>query len=543
MYIAPPGTHRTRAAAATLFPRGSIPIIKEVGSPRPMDRTNLEIPSPSSTWDPAVPRCRDLPSKPQPQLGRILVTGASGYIGGRLIPELLARGYDVRLMVRGNGEGYRARWPATEVVETDTFDRAGLRRALTGIHTAYFLIHSLQLGRKSFEEAEITSAESFRDVAAECGVQRIIYLGGLGDSERSRSRHLRSRAEVGKVLRSGKVPVTSVRAAVIIGSGSASYEILRHLVTRLRVIPLPRTARNACQPISIRDVIKYLVGVLENQDTAGRLFDVGGVEILSYKEMLKIFASVRKHRTLLLDTGLPYIKPMAYLAGLLTPVPAQITFCLMEGLKDESVCRNMDIRRYVPFEPIPYREAIVRALAREDSDQVQTRWSDAYPPAQGLAVKLHEVEEKIRYTGSWSRVSEKPADSLFASVCRIGGNNGWFNRNWMWRARGLLDRLVMGVGSARGRKSDSTLAVNDVLDFWRVEDCQPNRRLLLRAEMLLPGQAWLEFVVDDQGEKRRLSTTAYFHTRRWYGKGYWYLFLPFHHLIFEDLLHQIEKRS
>ncbi|MEW6073796.1 MAG: SDR family oxidoreductase [Planctomycetota bacterium] len=494
-------------------------------------------------WDPTVPRCLELPTRPQPEMGRVLVTGASGYVGGRLIPELLARGYRLRLMVRGHGEVHHARWPEAEVVEADTLDRESLRRALTGVHAAYYLVHSLQLGRKAFERAEIASAENFRDIAAECGVRRILYLGGLGDTERSRSRHLRSRAAVGRMLRSGSVPVTSLRAAVIMGSGSASYEILRHLVSRVRVIPLPRLAYHVCQPISIRDVIKYLVGALENPDTAGRMFDIGGVDILCYREMLRVFAEVAGRRILLVRTGLPYIRPIAYFVGLITPVPAQITSCLLEGLKDDSVCRNVDIRRYVPFEPVPYREAIRRALTREEMDQVPTRWSDAYPPGHELARRLHEIDERIRFTGTWTSTSAKPAAALFASVCRIGGRTGWFNNNWLWRARGLLDRLLMGPGSARGRRSDTTLAVNDVIDFWRVEDYQPDRRLLLRAEMVLPGQAWLEFEVEDEGERRRLSTTAYFHTSSLLGKVYWYAFLPFHHVIFDDLLAQIEKRS
>jgi len=487
--------------------------------------------------------CHDLPTSPQPGLGRILVTGASGYIGGRLVPELLARGYRVRAMVRGGAEVYRQKWPGARVVVADALDKNSLKDALRGVYAAYYLIHSLLLGPWQFEKADIQAAINFREAAEEQGVERILYLGGLGDLHTARSRHLQSRTLVADELQAGKVPVTCLRAAVIIGSGSASYEIISHMVSNMPFILIPHWARNRCQPIGIRDVIKYLVGALETPGTAGRSFDIGGSETLTYEQMLKTFARITKRRRLFVPSPFSHIGLYSYFASLLTPVPAPIISCLMEGLKDEVVCRNEDIRKYINFKTLTYREAVVRALSREEQDNIHTRWSDAYPPAHELAMKLRELEGKPTYTASFSLLSDKPAAALFRSVCAVGGKTGWFNNNWIWRLRGSIDRLLIGVGSVRGRRSHSTLEINDVVDFWRVEDLKPDRRLLLRAEMKLPGKAWLEFNIGEENGQRRLSTTAYFHTRGILGKAYWYIFLPFHRFIFTDLIKQIENRS
>ncbi len=487
--------------------------------------------------------CRDLPTRACPQIGTVLVTGASGYIGGRLVPELLERGYKVRVMVRGDRAVYQERWPNAEVIEADALDRKSLAIALDGIHSAYYLIHSLLLGPGEFEAADIQAAVAFRDVASEQKVNRIIYLGGLGDSQTSQSSHLQCRLKVGDELGTGNVPVTFLRAAVIIGGGSASYEIIRHLVDSLRLFPIPHWAKNGCQPIGMTDVIKYLVGVLEDERTIGKSFDIGGKDILTYELMLKIFAKLTNKKVFFFSSPFSSIGFYSYVASLLTPVPAPITASLMEGLKDEVVCRNDHIREIVPFEPMTYNEAIVRALSRDEQDKVYTRWSDAYPPAHELAMKLHELESSPTYTASYSMVSSKGCDEIFDSVCKIGGDTGWFNTNWMWRARGGVDRIFFGVGSARGRKRQSVLETNDVIDFFRVEDIQIDKRLLLRAEMKLPGKAWLEFNLNKEDGKCRFSISAYFHTTGLLGKLYWYIFLPFHHFIFNDLIEQIEKGS
>ncbi|OGW81208.1 MAG: epimerase [Omnitrophica bacterium RIFCSPLOWO2_12_FULL_44_17] len=489
--------------------------------------------------------CSDLPSKPNSKINKILVTGASGYIGGRLVPELLARGYQVRAMVRRASPEYQALWPEAEIAVADVLDEKlySLEKALEGIDTAYYLLHSLNLGLKEFEAADIKAAVNFRRAADEQRIQRIIYLGGLGDIQSSLSSHLRSRMEVAEELKRGKVPVTILRAGVIIGSGSASFEIILHLVKKLYIVLVPRWAKNRCQPIAIRDVIKYLVGVLEVPETTGKNFDIGGKDILTYEKMLKILSRILNQKRIFMHVPFSNIGAYAYFASLLTPVPASITQCLMEGLKNEVVCQNILINSYLPFEPMSYREAIVRAISREEQDRVYTRWSDAYPPAHELAIKLHELKTGPAYSTRCSILADKSAESLFKSLCHVGGKKGWFQNNWMWRFRGLLDRMLGGVGTSRGRRSYSSLKINDVIDFWRIEDIKEGQRLLLRAEMKLPGKAWLEFNIEEVDNMRKLSVIAYYNTRSLWGRLYWYGCLPFHFIIFKKLLVDIEKRS
>lgn len=486
--------------------------------------------------------CRDLPSRPLAEMGRILVTGASGYIGGRLVPELSARGYRLRVMVRAPSPAYGELWPDAEVVDADALDPDRLGRALEGIDTAYYLIHSLLLGHRDFAAADIQAAVNFRNAAERARVKRIIYLGGLGDRHANLSPHLQSRMQVAQELEKGPTPVTVLRAAIIIGSGSASYEIIQHLVKRLPVILVPRWARTRCQPIGIRDVIKYLVGVLEIPQTAGKSFDIGGRDILSYIDMLKILADLLNRRRLFVPF-FSYLPLYAYIGGLITPIPAPITRSLMEGLKNEVICRDHSIRQVLPFQPLSYREAIVRAMDREEQDRIHTRWSDAYPPAHALAMKLKEFKNGTRYRGVYSLCTPKEAASLFTCICMIGGKGGWFSNNWIWRLRGVIDNILMGVGTTRGRKNQTRLRINDVIDYWRVEDLQKNARLLLRAEMKLPGMGWLEFKIDDEGSRRKLSIVAHYQPRDILGKVYWYAFLSCHRFLFKDLLRQIEKRA
>jgi uncharacterized protein YbjT (DUF2867 family) len=487
--------------------------------------------------------CDDLPTTPRPDTGTVLVTGATGYVGGRLVPELLARGYQVRVMVRAASPEHRERWPDAEIVVADATDEAALWRALEGINTAYYLIHSMLLGAKEFALADICAAMNFAKVAEGRNLERIIYLGGLGDVQAPMSPHLQSRMAVALELQRGLVPTTILRAAVIVGSGSASYEIAKHLVDRVPVHLLPRWARTNCQPIGIRDVIKYLVGVLEMPETAGESYDIGGPDRLTYEKMLRILADLLGRRRLFVRTPISSTRLYAYAAGLLTPVPAPIVRSLLEGGRTPVVCQESEITRVVPFRPITYREALVGAMSREEQDNVHTRWSDAYPPAHELSIKLHELGERPRYRTSRSVLTSKGPQSLFRSVCRIGGAEGWAQGTWMWRLRGALDRVLMGVGTIRGRRSLSTLRVGDVIDFWRVEDLVFGKMLLLRAEMKLPGRAWLEFGITPDGDSNRLSVNAYYQPRGPLGKAYWYAFMPFHHFIFTNLIRQIEARS
>lgn len=488
-------------------------------------------------------RCKDLPSAFQPQIGRILVTGASGYIGGRLVPELMARGYSVRVMVRADSPEYAQRWPGAEIAVADALNQEQITQALRGIDTAYYLLHSLQLGPREFEGVDLKAAANFSAAAEENGVKRIIYLGGLGDVRNPLSKHLRSRMAIAEKLRSGKTPVTILRAAIIIGSGSASYEIIYYLIRKLPIILLPAWTKNKCQPIAVRDVIKYLVGVLETPSTSGRTFDIGGKSTLSYARMLKLVSLLLSKKTIFIPVVFSNINFYSYIASFYTPVPAPIIQCLMEGLENEVVCQEDSIRHLLPFTPISFKEAVVRAISRLEQDNVSTRWSDAYPPAHELAIKLHEVLHKIRYIKHSSLMTDKTARDLYQSMCQIGGREGWFHSNWLWRVRGVFDRLLFGVGTARGRKSQSRLGLNDVIDFWRVEDLQRNKRLLLRAEMKLSGRAWLEFMINEVDGKRKLTVVAYYDTETLIGRLYWFLCYPFHLFIFDDLIKAIERRS
>ena len=487
--------------------------------------------------------CIELPTRPIPGTGKILVTGASGYIGGRLVNELLERGYQVRVIVRGNAVHYQELWPQAEIVIADVLKQETLQSVLNSIDTAYYLIHSLLLGRHQFYDADIQAAHNFRRAAEENNVKRIIYLGGLGDTETSLSDHLRSRIHVSEELQNGPIPVTILRAATIMGSGSASYEIIKHLVKKIPVINVPTWANTRCQPIAVRDVIKYLVGCLETPATTGKSFDIGGQDILTYREMLEIFAEVTGRKRLFFAGPFSRMGFYAYIASLVTPVPASIIQSLMEGLKNEVVCKDNIIHQVIPFETLSYREAIRRALLREEQDKVYTRWSDAYPKDHSLAMKLSELGRIPYYTAAYSLLSVKSTPSLFQSICRIGGKEGWFQNNWVWWLRGMIDRLLMGVGSSRGRRSDASLKINDVIDFWRVEDLKLDKRLLLRAEMKLPGRGWLEFKIVPENAKNNFSITAYYDTDTLFGMLYWYAFLPFHNKIFNDLIKQIEKRS
>lgn len=488
--------------------------------------------------------CADLPTVPKVEAGTVLVAGATGYIGGRLVPELIGRGYKVRVMVRAESPEHTERWPEAEVVVADALEADEVFRALEGIQTVYYLIHSMLYGLDKFENADILAAKNFRVAAERQGVGRIIYLGGLGDARTPLSPHLTSRLQVATEFMEGTVPTTILRAAIIIGSGSASYEMINHLVRRLPVFLVPTWAKTKCQPIGLRDVIKSLVGVLELPESAGRTFDIGGADVLTYEEMLKTQCDILRKKRLFIHSPISHVGFYSYITSLLTPVPAAITWCLMSSVTHDVVCEENDILELIPFRRISCKEALILAISREEQDAVRTRWSDSYPPDHELAIKLHELSAAPNYSSSYSLLSHKPHAALFRSVIKVGGREGWFNSNFLWRIRGTLDRLLMGVGTSRGRRSATTLRVNDVIDFWRVEAFEKGRLLRLRAEMKLPGRAWLEFRIDPEGERQnRLTVTAYYQSKGLWGRIYWYIFLPFHHFIFYDLIKQIEKRS
>ncbi len=486
--------------------------------------------------------CEGLPTVPVPQTGLILVTGATGYIGGRLVPELIKRGYQVRVMVRSYSPEYIERWPEAEVVVADALKPGLLRKALKGVSVAFYLMHSMLAEKEDDSESVLRVASNFSAIAGEEKLQRIIYLGNTGGSRsKMPGHHHGNRFEVIETLKQGTVPTTILRSGIVIGSGSASFEILNSIVRNSPVYFMPPWAHNPCQPISIRDVVKYLVGVLESGQTKGNDYDIGGEEVLTYREMIKILAKLKRKRPLLLPTPFSTIRLYSYIVSLISPVPAQITTGMFESVKDNRVVRDLTIQQCFDFRTIRYKVMLLRALSREEHDKIATRWSDAYPPAHELTMKLRELSKPPRYIQSYSISTGKEADALFESVCQIGGNQGWFNSNWMWHLRGIIDRVFMGVGTSRGRRSATSLRVNDVIDFWRVEEMVMDRQLLLRAEMRLPGKAWLDFEITGIESENLLKVTAYFQPRGVPGRLYWYFFLPFHHFIFKDLLKQLSR--
>ncbi len=488
--------------------------------------------------------CTDLPTSPQAELGTILVAGATGYIGGRLVPELIHRGYTVRVMVRAPSPEHTERWPEAEVVVADALQADQVLRALDGVDVVFYLIHSMLYGLDKFENADTLAAHNFRLAAERRGVNRIIYLGGLGDARTTLSTHLTSRLQIADEFMQSRIPTTILRAAIIIGSGSASYEMINHLVRRLPFFLVPVWAKTKCQPIGLRDVIKSLVGVLEISESKGRTYDIGGPDVLTYEEILKTQSVILGKKRIFIRSPISHVGFYSYVTGLLTPVPAPITWCLMESVTHDVICQENDILDLIPFRRISCKEALVLAISREEQDAVRSRWSDNYPLDHELAIKLHELSAAPNYASSYSLISKKNHAALFRSVIKVGGRKGWFHSNLLWRIRGTMDRLLMGVGTARGRRSETTLRVNDVIDFWRVEALEKSHLLRLRAEMKVPGRAWLEFRIDPEGERRnRLTVTAYYQSRGLCGRVYWYIFLPFHHFIFHDLIKQIEKRS
>ncbi|WP_265291918.1 SDR family oxidoreductase [Streptomyces sp. SHP 1-2] len=482
-----------------------------------------------------------------------LVTGATGYIGGRLVPELLDAGHRVRCLARSPGKLRDHPWAdRVEVVRGDVLDPSSVARALEGVEVAYYLVHALGSGR-DFEETDRRAARIFAEGAEAAGVRRIVYLGGLTPAdvpERELSPHLRSRAEVGRILLAGGVPATVLRAAVIIGSGSASFEMLRHLTERLPVMVTPSWVLTRIQPVAVRDVLRALVGSAGMPDTVDRTFDVGGPDVLTYRDMMTRYAAVAGlPRRLILPV--PMLTPglSSHWVGLVTPVPASIARPLTESLRYEVVCHENDIARFVPPPPgypLGFEEALRLALRRVREARVTTRWSSASvpgAPSDPLPTDPDWAGGSL-YTDHRTLTVDAPPEALWRVVEGIGGDNGWYSFPLAWAVRGWLDRLVGGVGLRRGRRDAARLRAGDSLDFWRVEEIVPGRLLRLRAEMRLPGPAWLEMYVETDGEGRtRYRQRALFHPRGLAGHLYWWSVWPFHAVVFGGMARNIARAA
>lgn len=474
---------------------------------------------------------------------RILVTGATGYIGGRLVPRLLARGLAVRCAARDPGRLQGRDWPGAEIVRGDLGEAGSLATLLTGIDVAYYLVHSMAAGH-AFRERDGQMAQAFGRAAAQAGVRRIIYLGGLGDPQEVHSKHLVSRQEVGRMLAESGVPVIEFRAAVIVGSGSASFEMIRHLTERLPVMVTPTWVNTRCQPIGIRSVLEYLVEAMRHPNAQG-VFEIGGQDVLTYKEMMLAYARIRGLRRFILPFPVPRPELSSRWVDLVTPIPFRIAHPLVESLQTEVVVRDDRALRIFAVRPTGYEEAVQRALARVATDDVETTWASSLASLsrdvqEDRRMDLHEGLLLERHRGRVKAVPEK----VFEVICRLGGEDGWPAGNFLWQLRGFLDRLAGGVGMRRGRRHPRDLRVGDPVDFWRVEALEPAHLLRLRAEMKVPGAAWLQFEVQaDPAGGSRVEQTAFFEPRGLYGHAYWMAVQPLHRFLFPGLLRAIKARA
>ncbi len=479
---------------------------------------------------------------------RVLVAGATGYIGRRLVPDLLARGYHVRCLARTpsklDAEPWRTR---VEVVVGDVLDADSLESAFAGVDVAYYLVHSIG-AEPSWQQRDIQAAHNFRDAAAAASVRQIIYLGGLGDDAGGQlSAHLRSRQNVGRALAAGPVPLTELRAAVILGSGSASFEMLRHLVEVLPVMTTPRWVETRVQPIAVRDVLAYLVGVLGVPAAYGEVFEIGGRDVVTYRELMNLYASVARlpHRVIV---PVPVLSPRlsSLWVGLVTPIPASLARPLIDSLVNEVVVTDDAIKRVVPYQPMSCRDGIRLALEHVQEFDVTARWTDAElfgrTPASSFPTDPDWSGATVLVDRQRVSTDASP-EALYRQVCALGGEHGWLVGGWLWSIRGWIDVAVGGVGMRRGRRHPTSLRVGDVVDFWRVEALEPGRLLRLRAEMRLPGEAWLEWRIEGEGGRTYLLQRAMFRPRGLFGRAYWYAVAPFHRFIFRPLALAIAARA
>lgn len=477
----------------------------------------------------------------------VLLTGASGYVGGRLLPRLEKRGLRVRCLTR-RPEFLRDRvGPGTEVVEGDVLREESLRSALEGVHTAYYMVHSMGTSsRDGFEVQDRLGAHHFARAAKSAGVSRIVYLGGLGHSDTELSPHLRSRHEVGRALQSSGVPVIEFRASVVIGSGSLSFEMLSALVERLPAMITPRWVHVTAQPIAIGDLLAYLEAALDLQTHESRIYEIGGAERLSYGELMREYARQRGLRRIMIPVPVLTPRLSSLWLGLVTPLYFSVGRDLIESICHETVAHDDLARRDFAVEPTGLKEAIAAALANEDREFAETRWSDAISPGGTKRTAFSAyggTRRGRRLVDSRELELDVAPEHAFAPIRRIGGKNGWYAFNWLWRLRGFLDLLVGGVGMRRGRSDQEQLRVGDSLDWWRVETYEPDHLLRLRAEMKLPGRAWLEFEVLPHGQGSRIRQTAIFDPVGISGLLYWYGIYPLHAAVFRGMLAGIARAA
>jgi uncharacterized protein YbjT (DUF2867 family) len=471
----------------------------------------------------------------------VLLTGATGYVGGRLLPRLEQQGYRVRCLARRPESLHPRVGDRTEVVAGDVLDPLSLKAALEGVDTAYYLVHSMGTDR-DFEAADRIGATNFAQAAATAGVRRIIYLGGLGDADNKLSKHLRSRQETGDVLRAYHPAVIEFRASIVIGSGSLSFEMIRALVERLPVMICPRWVQVKAQPIAIEDLLEYLLAAINLPMGVSQIYEIGGPEQVSYGQLMQEYARQRGLKRWMIP--IPFLTP--YLSslwlGLVTPLYARVGRKLVDSLRNPTLVTSDLAETTFSIRPRSLSEAIARALVNEDQEFAETRWSDAYSSA-GAERAWGGVRFGSRLVDSRTITLTVPPEQAFVPIRRIGGRTGWYYGDWLWSLRGFLDLLVGGVGVRRGRPDDDTLRVGDSLDFWRVEAYDPPRFLRLHAEMKLPGRAWLEFEVTPRDQGSSIRQTAIFDPLGLWGLAYWYAIYPLHQAVFARMLRNLARAA
>jgi uncharacterized protein YbjT (DUF2867 family) len=471
----------------------------------------------------------------------ILLTGATGYVGGRLLTLLEERGERVRCMSRRTSSLEGRVSDRTEIVAGDVLDPTTLPKALEGVETAYYLVHSMGTGR-DFEVEDRQAARNFAQAAREAGVQRIIYLGGLGDPDKDLSPHLRSRQETGELLRESESQVIEFRASIVIGSGSLSFEIIRALTERLPIMICPKWVRVLAQPIAVEDLLAYLIRALDLPAGPSRTFEIGGPDQVSYGEIMQEYAHQRGLRRWMIPVPLLTPRLSSLWLGLVTPVYARVGRKLVESLRNATLVSNHEAEDVFQVKPRGIRDAISRALVNEDLELAATRWSDAESSA-GKPRTWGGVRFGSRLVDSRSCQVHLTPEQAFVPIRRIGGETGWYYANFLWRIRGWLDLLVGGIGIRRGRRDPDELRVGDTLDCWRVEAYEPPHRLRLRAEMRLPGRAWLEFEVAENADHCEIRQTALFDPVGLWGLAYWYGVYPLHQFVFAGMLRNAAREA